>query len=175
MGEHEKSQGYNHTVSELDERPSKSARKRAMHALQALGEALVDLPEAVLARLELPEALAQAVHDARRFRAREARRRQLQYIGRLMRTLDAEAIAAALDEARGASAYSIARHQSVERLRERLLADEKVIDEIAARQPRIERAKLLRLRREALLERAQAKPPRAYRALFRLLMEHADG
>lgn len=89
----------------MDERApqplSKTQRKKAMHALQSLGEALVGLSADQLERLDLPEALHEAVVEASRIRSREARRRQLQYIGRLMRDVDAERIAEALARLRG--------------------------------------------------------------------------
>src|ERR1700740_84915 len=77
-------------------RPSKTRRKQAMHALQELGERLLALPLERWQQLALPEALGDALALARTITAREARRRQLQYIGRLMRQVDAEAIERAL-------------------------------------------------------------------------------
>ena len=68
--------------------PSKSQRKRDAHAVQALGVQLVALSAAQLVRLELPEALHEAVVAAQRMRAHGARTRQIQYIGKLMRQLD---------------------------------------------------------------------------------------
>lgn len=83
--------------AELDEeRPSKSARKRAAHAAQALGERLIALKETDLARIPLPELLRDAVRDARRIKARGGLARQKQYIGKLMREADAEEIEKAL-------------------------------------------------------------------------------
>ena len=76
--------------------PSKSQRKKEVHALQDLGVELVALSDERLAALELPERLRDAVLEARHITAREARRRQLQYIGKLMRQVDAEPIRAAL-------------------------------------------------------------------------------
>ncbi len=69
-----------------DELPSKTQRKREMHELQALGEELVELNDEQLASIDLPERLLDAVLDARRASKHEARRRQLQYIGKIMRT-----------------------------------------------------------------------------------------
>ncbi|HEV3018130.1 MAG TPA: ribosome biogenesis factor YjgA [Burkholderiaceae bacterium] len=77
-------------------RPSKTQRKREMHELQDLGQQLTDLPPAQLRRIDLPERLREQIELARRITAREGLRRQLQYIGRLMRTADAEAIRARL-------------------------------------------------------------------------------
>lgn len=160
--------------ADYPEKPSKSAKKRAMHALQALGEELVALTDADLARLEMPEALRTAVLDARRFRSREARRRQLQYIGRLMREVEVEPLQAALADVRGASAAAIARHHAIERWRERLLADESVLGEIARAYPMADLVRLRQLRRNVMKERAAGKPPRAFRELFRALKELVD-
>src|SRR5689334_8880809 len=82
---------------------SKTQRKRQMLELQDLGEALVRLTEAQLEELGLPERLLDAVLEARRISKFGALRRQLQYIGRLMRDVDAEAIAAKLEAWRGTS------------------------------------------------------------------------
>lgn len=76
----------------LEERPSKSARKRAAHAAQALGERLIALKESDLLALNLPEALLQAVREAKRIKARGGLARQKQFIGKLMRDLDTTAI-----------------------------------------------------------------------------------
>ncbi|MFN6960938.1 MAG: ribosome biogenesis factor YjgA, partial [Rhodocyclaceae bacterium] len=101
----------------------------------------------------------------------EARRRQLQYIGRLMRNLDAEPIRAALDDIKGVSAAANARQHALERLRARFLADEKTIEEIAAAHPAADLQRLRQLRRNALKEQQMGKPPRAFRELFRTLRE----
>ncbi len=81
-----------------DEKPSKTQRKRAMHELQALGESLVALEDDEIERLPIGERLADAVREARTTRSHEGRRRQLQFIGRLMRDVDVDALRAALAE-----------------------------------------------------------------------------
>jgi len=89
-------------ATELDEfdKPSKSARKRAAHAAQALGEQLIALKETDLIRLPLPETVLEAVRAARRIKARGGLERQKQYIGKLMRDVDTLAIEAALAQLR---------------------------------------------------------------------------
>ncbi len=72
------------------ERPSKTELKRQMHALQALGEQLVELSHDQFARLDLPDELREAVEFAHRVKGHEARRRHMQYLGKLMRHADAE-------------------------------------------------------------------------------------
>jgi 5-(carboxyamino)imidazole ribonucleotide mutase len=85
-------------------RPSKSARKRDAHAAQRLGEQLIELKDAELDALDLPEPLADAIREARGIRSRGAGARQRQYIGRLMRDIDVDALRAALDARRDAAA-----------------------------------------------------------------------
>ena len=85
------------------ERPSKTRLKRQMHELQRVGERLAALAPAQLARIELPEGLREQIELARRITSREALRRQLQYVGRLMRDADADAIRAALAHITGKS------------------------------------------------------------------------
>lgn len=155
-------------------RPSKSQVKREMDALQGLGERLVELNKERLAKIAMPDELRDAVRDAQRFTKHEARRRQLQYIGRLMRSVDPAPIQAALDEFDGVSALANARQHALERLRERLLEDEQVLGEIAQRHAAADLQRLRQLRRNALKERAEDKPPRAFRELFRVLRELED-
>lgn len=150
---------------------SKSQRKRDMHALQDMGTALVALGPAQLDRIGMSEALRGAVREAQRLTKHEARRRQMQYIGRLMREEETAPIRAALDALNGVSAAENARLHRLERLRERLLEDETVLAEIAAEFTGAGLQRLRALRRNALKEREQAKPPKSYRELFRALRE----
>jgi ribosome-associated protein len=156
------------------DRPSKSQLKREMTALQALGEELLTLPADRLARLALPDTLADALREAKRLTKHEARRRQMQYIGRLMRDVDPEAIKEALDEYHGLSAAANARHHAVERLRQRLLDDEAVLGEIAEANRSADLQQLRQLRRNAIKERDADKPPRAFRELFRVLRDMTE-
>lgn len=160
-----------------EDRPSKSQKKREMTALQDLGAELVELGRDQLKKIDLPDDLREAVRDAQRITAHEARRRQLQYIGRLMRNADPAPIRAALDEIKGVSAAAVAKSHALERLRIRLLEDETVLGEIARAHPAADLQHLRQLRRNALKEKELAKPPRAFRELFRILRdleEHPD-
>jgi ribosome-associated protein len=151
-------------------RPSKSQLKREMDALQSLGEQLVALKTDRLAKIDMPDKLRDAVREAQRFiNKHEAKRRQLQYIGRLMRDVDPAPIQAALDEFNGVSAAANARQHALERLRARLMEDEAVLGEIAREHADADLQHLRQLRRNALKEAAANKPPRAFRELFRVL------
>ncbi len=140
-----------------------------MEELQSLGEELVELPADRVKRINIPEDLRDAVSEAQRMpRHDEARRRQMQYIGKLMRGIEPEPIRAALAEVRGESAGETAKLHRLEKLRSDLLADEKVLHEIATLYPSVDLQHLRSLRRSALKEQEQSKPPRSYRAIFQL-------
>lgn len=157
--------------------PSKSRLKRDMHALQALGEALVGLSAERLGKVPMPDNLREAVLEAQRIRQHGARRRQLQYIGRLMRNVEAEPIQEALDRLSGNSREEVARQHRIERLREELLEDEDVLTRIADQWPAADLQQLRVLRRNALKDREKDKPPRSFRELYRVLrdLDEAEG
>lgn len=155
---------------------SKTRRKQAMAELQSLGEELIDLSTDRLKKMELPEFLLDAVRETQRMtRHDEARRRQVQYVGKLMRDVDPEPIRAALALVRGESASETAKLHRLENLRTEFLADEKVLHEIATLYPGADLQHLRSLRRSALKEREQNKPPRCYRAIFQALKELETG
>ena len=156
---------------ELPAEPSKSQVKREMQALQDLGAQLVALNRDQLAKVPMPDHLLAAVHDHQRFKKREAKRRQLQYIGRLMRDVDAAPIQAALDDLNGVSAVEIARQHRIEGQRERLMEDEAVLFEVAEAHPGADLQRLRVLRRNAIKESELDKPPRAFREMFRVLRD----
>ena len=156
-----------------DEIVSKTKRKQEMHALQALGAALVALPESQLGDLSLESRLYEAVLAAKRIRSHEAKRRQIQYIGRLMREVDAEPIRERLATIEGHSAQATAQHRRLEAWRERLVADDEALTEFAAAFPGADLQALRALLRNARKETKEGKPPRAYRELFRFLKNAA--
>ena len=142
-----------------------------MQELQDLGNELVQLSPGHLARLDLPENLYGAVREWQRFTKNEAKRRQLQYIGKLMRGIDPEPIRAGLALLRGESAVEIARMHRREKLRLRVLADEAVLQEIVTAWPTADLSQLRQLRRNAIKEKEQNKPPKNFRAIFQALKE----
>jgi ribosome-associated protein len=160
------------------ERPSKSQLKREMTALQALGVELVELPKDALKRMPMPEDLADAVREARRITDHEGKRRQLQYVGRLMRGLaetDVAALRAALDAQKGANRTETARLHWIERTREQLLADDAALTEFLRTHPQADVQQGRTLIRNARREAEQGKPPRYFRELFQWIKEAAGG
>lgn len=159
-------------MDDLDQRPpSKTQRKKTMHALQSLGEKLVDLSADQLDRMDLPEVLHDAIVAAGHIRSREGRRRQMQYIGRLMRDAETEQIAERLALLQGESDAAKAEFHAIERWRARLLADDTALTDWLAAHPGSDVQLLRQLIRNARRETTEGKPPRASRALFRLLRE----
>jgi len=150
---------------------SKTRRKREMHELQALGVALVALPEGMLQAMALDAKLLEAVLEAKRITAHEGKRRQIQYIGRLMREVDPAPIRARIAELEGSSAQASARHRRLEGWRERLIGDDEALTAFAAEHPGADLQALRALIRNARKEASLGKPPHAFRELFRLLKE----
>jgi ribosome-associated protein len=157
--------------TESTTRPSKTKKKEAMHELQDLGAELVELSVGQLKRINLPEDLFSAVRECQKITAHGARRRQLMYIGKMMRHLEDEPIRAGLALIRGESSAETARLHRLERLRTRLLEDESVLSEIATLWPGVDLQHLRQLRRNALKEQETNKPPKNFRAIFQILQE----
>ncbi len=150
---------------------SKTRKKQAMHALQDIGKELVKLPANKLERLDLPEELRRAVEDCRRFTKHEAIRRQLQYIGRLMRGVDEEPIARQLAAWRGESDEEKALMHRIERWRDRLIENDDAVTLFLNEYPQTDTTQLRQLIRNARFEAANNKPPKSSRAIFRLVRE----
>jgi ribosome-associated protein len=160
-----------------DDLISKTRRKRQMHELQAVGEALTRLPRESLARLELPEALREAVLDARRFTKHEARRRQMQYIGRLMRDLDVGPIEAQLTALTAPSKRDTALFHLAEKWRTDILADRAALQRFVQAFPEADPHRLRELAEAASEEIRQERTPKQFRELFHtinaILRDHA--
>ncbi len=152
-------------------RPSKTRRKQAMHELQDLGAALVFLDERQLAALALPERLADAVRAARDITRHEARRRQMQYIGRLMREVDPAPLRAALEQQDAVPRAERAQFAAAERWRDRLLEDASAVAEFMQAFPAADRVAIFALVHDARDERARNIAPRHYRELFRAIRD----
>lgn len=149
------------------ERISKSERKRQMLALQKLGEMLVSLSPAQLAKIPLDPVLADAIAEARTLTSHEAKRRQLQYIGRLMRNVDPEPIQTALDQFELKKGQSKALLHQIERWRDRLIAeDNKALEELLAQYPAVDHQHI-----RQLIRNAKKAARGADTALFRYLRD----
>jgi ribosome-associated protein len=164
------------------ERPSKTSLKKQMHELQALGEALMELPDARIDAIGLPESLRDAVRTAQRTKTFEGRRRQIQYLGKLMRKADPEPIREAVAAFQlGHAKDALALHRA-ECWRAELIASDDALTRWTAEYPDSEVQQLRTLIRNArrdaaALPQAPGAAPRqgrSYRELFQLLRATLD-
>ena len=154
--------------------PSKSELKRQMHALQRLGARLVELNRDQFARLDLPEELREAVEFAHRVTAHEARRRHMQYLGKLMRRVDADVIRAALDRVTGESRTAVSLMHRAESWRNRLLDDDQALTAFVAEHTDADVQWLRSAIRAARRERELQQPPKHARELYRRLHQQLE-
>ena len=148
---------------------SRTKKKQAVEELQKLGAALVDLPPVQLDALALPADLLKAVLEAQRITSNGAKRRQLQYIGKIMRKVDPAPVRAAIAMVAGQSAAARAQQMRLESWRERLIGDDEALTAFAAEHAGADLQALRTLIRNARKEIAESRPPRAQRELFRVL------
>jgi len=154
---------------------SKSQLKRESLALQTLGEELVALPAAKLSKIPMPDELAEAVSLARKIKARGGLKRQLQYIGKIMRSIDAEPIEKAMNDLKNAAGKEAAKFHRLEQWRDRLLADgDSALGELIEEFPSADRQHLRQLVRNAQREAAKNKPPKSAREIFHYLRDLTD-
>lgn len=162
-------------VFSFDERPSKTRLKQASHELQDLGEAAVALPDARIDALAIDEVLLDAIRQYKKTKSFEGRRRQMQYIGKLMRRHDVEPIRQAVTDMQlGRAKDSLALHQA-ERWRAELLADDEAATRFIGAHPQADAQQLRSLVRAARKDAAQApekRSGRAFRELFQFIKEH---
>lgn len=156
------------------EPPSKSELKRRMNDLQKLGESLVELPRDKLDRLSLPDNLRQAIEETRRISSNGGLRRQLQYIGRLMRSFDAEPVAEQMRQWQSRHNADNAFFHQLERWRDQLIADDANLGGFLQEYPSADSQQLRTLARNARKELAAGQAPKSSRALFRLIRETAE-
>lgn len=142
-----------------------------MEALQETGARLVELNAAQLAQIELPERLLEAILEAQRIRNFEGRRRQMQYIGKLMREVDPAPIRARLGQWHGAAREDTALQHLIERWRARLLADDGALAMFAADYPGCDLQHLRTLVTSVKRDETAGKPLKHYRELFRAVRD----
>lgn len=167
--------GFQSSEFEQDyERPSKSELKRQMNDLQKLGEALVAEPRDRVKRVPMPEDVRDAILMCQTITNHEGRRRQMQFVGKKMRTLDEAEVAViqqTIDSWKGMSKADTAALHALERRRDKLLADDKALTTLLAEFPELDGQHLRTLIRNARKEQAENKPPKAYREIFQILKD----
>lgn len=153
---------------------SRTQRKREALDLQSIGARLVALEAGELAKIPLPEELADAIHACRRIRAHEGRRRQLQFVGKLMRRIDTEPIRAALARLEGDSAEGRYQFHQLERWRDQLIEDDGALTGYLDAYPHADRQQLRRQIARVRDAKDENQRKTAFRALFRLLRDNDE-
>ena len=156
------------------DKPSKSQRKREMLDLQKLGAELIAEPRDRIKRIAMPEDVRDAILECQLIKDHEGRRRQLQYVGTKMRTLDADELAIiqkTIDSWKGLSKSDTAAMHALERRREKLLSDENALTDLLSQHPELDAQQLRTLIRNARKEQAEHKSPKAYREIFQILKQ----
>jgi ribosome-associated protein len=158
------------------ERPSKSEMKRQSDALQKLGEQLIEAPRDRVKRVPMPDELRDAILMCQTITNHEGKRRQVQFVGKLMRTLDEEEVGViqrTIESWKGTSKAEAAALHALERRRDKLLADDKALTQLLEEHPELDVQHLRTLIRNARKEQAEHKPPKAYREIFQILKDLA--
>lgn len=156
---------------DADARPSKSALKRQSHDLQTLGLELAELSAQRLADTPMPDALREAILEYRRTKSHEGRRRQLQYVGKLMRSADEAVLREAVAAAKlGSARETLALHEA-ERWRAELIADDDALTRWMQQHPDTDTQQLRSLVRAARRDAVapEARQPRSHRELFQFI------
>jgi ribosome-associated protein len=151
---------------------SKSQKKRDCHALQKISDRLLKLKRDELALIDLPAELEDAIKETQRIRSNSALKRQRQYLGKIMRSVDSDAIEQQLNRVLHRNDTNTAQFRKIEKWRDRLIENDKeVLGEIIQQLPDVDRHHLHNLVRQAAKESKEQKPPAAARKLFRYLKD----
>jgi len=161
-----------HTEDDDQTEISKSQRKRDMDELKKLGMELLEFSDDALRQLQLPETLLEAIRTGQRITSNNARKRQMQYIGKLLKDIDAAPLHEAVDTRNHQHATHTRGFHLLEELRDKLILEgDSALPAVLALFPRTDRQHLRKLIRQARKEQETKQPPRASRLLFRYLRE----
>ena len=162
-----------HYGDDDDARPSKTQLKQISQELQDLGMAVAELSDERLSRIEMSDALRDAIQTYRKTRSHEGRRRQMQYVGKLMRKADEDALREAVAEATIGSAREALLLHETERWRDALIADDEAMTRWLHEHPGSDTQQLRSLvraaRRDSVNVSVEQRQPKARRELFQYI------
>ncbi len=151
---------------------SRTKAKHEVEALQRLGERLIELSKEQIKSMAIPDDLKREVLFAKTITRHGAKRRQLQYIGSIMRDIDPESVVTAIDRLSMARAMASSKFKKMEQLRDELIqGNQTSLNSFIDDHPQADRQRLRQLARNAKNEIAAEKPPKSSRALFKYIRE----
>jgi ribosome-associated protein len=155
---------------------SKTQKKKEAHSLQKLGEKLLQLSKEQIREIDIPDEVLDALNHARTIKSREGFRRQVQFIGSLMRKIDSDSIQEAVEQIEQGNYKKALEFKETEQLRDELISgNNELIEEILENHSKADRQQLSQLVRNAVKEAENNKPPKSSRALFRYLRDIRSG
>lgn len=161
-------------VPEKNNLPSKSQLKRDAHAITKLAEEILQLDSHLLQKLELPDNILDAVHTAKKIRQHGAKKRQLQYISKLLRVIDTDEISSVIMSVNNQKNHDAQKFHQLEHWREALIASDESLTQLLNENPTLDRQHLRNLIRNARKEKLENKAPTSYKELFRYLRSHFE-
>ncbi len=157
-------------IDHADDGPSKSARKREANAVLDMAKTLVEMGNKLFASLTLDDEVREAALLAKNIRAYGGRKRQIQYLAKLMRKADVDAIQSQLQAIEDRAETSKREHHQLEKWRDRLIEEgDAALSELLTEKPHADRQQLRQLIRNAQREKQREQPPKSARALFQYL------
>ncbi|VUD59937.1 hypothetical protein TDB9533_02805 [Thalassocella blandensis] len=152
---------------------SKTQVKKEMLALQELGIAISELNAEQQAKIPMDDKLRLAIEETRRITHKNARKRHMQYIGKLMRASDVDAIQEAFDKLQSDAVRLTRHHHQIEQWRDNLLDPNQpdAVGKFIEQYPQVDRQQINQLVRSAQKEASQNKPPASARKLFKFIRE----
>ena len=177
MSSNTNSTSNNHVTDEeeLDLGPSKTQIKRDCQHLIVLGEEILKLKKEEIQSLELPDELQEAVETALKIKSRSGLKRQRQYIGKLLRSIEDEGIQDKVKKIQHRHDTNTAQFKRLEKWRDKLINNDKeTLNDIISRHPEVDRQHINQLIRAAHKEKQNEKPPAAARKLFKYLNDLED-
>lgn len=162
-------------AEEQEEFKSRSQIKREMIALQQMGEQLADLSDAQIKAIDMPDELRKAVLSVKKVKSHGAKKRQLKFIGGLMRKVDISPINEALYELERGRSVQVAEFHMIEKLRDELIkGNDDIIEDVVGKYPEADRQKMRQLVRNSRKELHENKPPKSSRILFKYIRKLAE-
>ena len=151
---------------------SKTELKKDSKKIQAFGKKISELSSEEISSFNIPDTISKAIKDCKSIKSNIAKKRQTQYLGKLLREIDLSEAYLRMDQINSNSQLEVRNNHKVEIWRERLIQDKNAVTELIEMFPDIDRQKIRQLIQNTLKEIKASNPPKYYRQLFKFIKEH---